>query len=495
MTEENVVYDLAIIGSGPGGYHAALRAASYGAKVALIEKEERLGGTCSNWGCIPTKALFASAEMIADLKENAEEFGVNVDDFTTDFSKAAERKNKIVKELTSGIESLCNARDVDVFKGFGSLVGGNIYTNFQVKISGEDEKIIDAKRVILATGSKPAQIPSFNIDHERILDSDDILAPDFKELPESMIVIGAGVIGCEFANILAEFGVQVTMLEYLPTILANEERIAVNFVKRKLKKLGVKIHTGKNVLSVENNGDKVVATVCDAKAPKDEVPCQEKQTFDADLCVVSIGRAKVSEGLGLDNFNIETKRGAIQINHETMETTYTGIYSIGDVTGILMLAHFASYQGDVAVSNALSSIGGFDVHPARADFSTVPATTFTNPVIGSVGLRRKEAKEKYGDILVGRFMYRSSGKAKCMGKETGMMMVIADEKSDKIVGATCVGESAAELISEVSVSMRLGLTTEEMAKVIHSHPTLSEICLEAIEDVHGMAIHKAGRRR
>ena len=216
----------------------------------------------------------------------------------------------------------------------------------------------------------------------------------------------------------------------------------------------------------------------------------------AEQCLVSIGRMKVTAGLGLENFQISLQRGSIPINHESMETSFPGIYAIGDCTGILMLAHFASYQGDIAVSNALSSIGGFDgVHPQKADFATVPATTFTHPNIGSVGLRQKEAKEKYGEILVGRFLYQSSGKAKCMGEETGFMMVIADARTDKIVGASCVGEAAPELISEISVGMRLGLTTHQMASVIHSHPTLSEIVLEAVEDVHGMAIHKAGRRR
>ncbi len=205
---------------------------------------------------------------------------------------------------------------------------------------------------------------------------------------------------------------------------------------------------------------------------------------------------KVTEGLGLEKFQIKLKRDSIPINHESMETSFPGIYAIGDCTGILMLAHFASYQGDIAVSNALSSIGGFDgVHPEKADFATVPATTFTHPNIGSVGLRRIEAKEKYGDILVGRFSYQSSGKAKCMGEEIGFMMVIADARTSKIVGASCIGEAAPELISEISVAMRLNLTTHQMASVIHSHPTLSEIVLEAVEDVHGMAIHKASKRR
>lgn len=498
MAEEESLYDLIIIGSGPGGYHSALRAASYGAKVALIEKEPRLGGTCSNWGCIPTKALYSSAKMIADLKEKAALLGINVGNVDYDFAKAVDRKNQVVRELTDGIAQLCKIKKVEVFKGFGSLVEGNIYTNITVNIHQDDGSDIQikGKRIILATGSEPAAIPAFNIDHKKILDSDDILRSDFKTIPKRLIVIGGGVIGCEFANIFAEFGSEVTILEYLPTILANEEKLIVKTLKKKFSSLGITILESKNVLSVDNTESGIKATLCDAKVPREETEQAEKQVIEADMCLVSIGRSKFTGGLGLEKFQVRLQRGSIPINHETMETSFPGIYAIGDCTGILMLAHFASYQGDIAVANALSSVGGFEgVHPEKADFSTVPATTFTHPNIGSVGLRQKEAKEKYGEILVGRFAYASSGKAKCMAEEDGFMMVIADARTDKIVGASCIGEAAPELISEISVAMRLGLTTHQLASVIHSHPTLSEIALEAVEDTHGMAIHKAGKRR
>ncbi len=495
------VFDLIIIGSGPGGYHSAIRAASYGAKVALIEKDDVLGGTCSNRGCIPTKALYSSTKFLADVREKAEKFGIQINgEITPNFSIAIERKNKIVKELTDGISGLCKAKKVSIFYGFGSLLGGNIYINFDVSIMLNDgkETNIKGKRVILATGSAPAAIPAFNIDHKNILDSDDILdvKKGFNTNPKSLIIIGGGVIGCEFANIFAQYGTKVILLEYLPTILANEEKLIVKTIKKEFKKLNISIYESKNVLSVVKTDKGVKATICDANLAPEESEKGKKQEFDADMCLVSIGRKKVIDNLGLEKFQIHIQRGAISINHETMETSFPGIYAIGDCTGILMLAHFASYQGDISVANALSAIGGFDgVYPKKSDFATVPATTFTHPNIGSVGLRQKEAKEKYGEILVGRFYYTSSGKAKCMGEEIGFMMVIADKRSDKIVGASCIGESAPELISEVSVAMRLGLTTYQMASVIHSHPTLSEIVLEAVEDIHGMAIHKAGKRR
>ncbi|MHA1918415.1 MAG: dihydrolipoyl dehydrogenase family protein, partial [Promethearchaeota archaeon] len=407
MSFEIEIFDLAIIGSGPGGYHSALRATSYDAKVALIEKDDRFGGTCSNRGCIPTKALYSSARLIAEIREKSEKFGININGgISLDFSKAVEHKNKVVEELTAGISQLLKVKKVAVFKGFGSILSGDIYKNFNVSIkNGDQETIIKARRVIIATGSAPANIPVFNIDHKRILDSDDILdyKRGFKEAPKSLIIIGGGVIGCEFANIFAEFGTKVTILEYLPRILATEEKIIVKQLKKEFKKLEIEIHESRNVLSVESDGNEITAITCDAKIPRDQLKDAETQIFKAEKCLVSIGRIKVSEGLGLEKFNIKLLRGAIPVNRETMETPFPGIYAVGDCTGLLMLAHFASHQGDIAVINALSSIGRFeDVFPQKVDFSTVPATIFTHPNIGSVGLRQKEAKEKYGELLIGR---------------------------------------------------------------------------------------------
>lgn len=493
------IFDLIIIGSGPGGYHAALRAASYDAKVALIEKADRLGGTCSNWGCIPTKALYSSAKLIADIREKSEKFGVRLKDgFTLDFAQANERKNQVVKQLTDGIRQLCKAKKVEVFHGFGKLVYGNKKNGFRVSISKDDnDTYITGKRIILATGSAPVSIPSFNIDHKFIIDSDDILHPNFNEVPESLLIIGGGVIGCEFANIFAEFGSKVTILEYLPTILATEEKMIVKMVKKRLQHHGIGIHERKNVLSITSTPEGIKAVTCDAKVPFNEVQGAEKQEFVAKKCLVSIGRKKVSEGLNLESFGIETERGAIVIDQKTMETACPGIYAIGDCTGVLMLAHYASYQGDVAVAHILDSLEGMDkMHSPYKEHKIVPATIFTHPNIGSVGLTQKEAKQKYGKVLVGRFSYQSSGKALCMGEaDEGMMIVIVDQATDKIVGATCYGEGAPELISEIAVAMENGLTTHDIGNTIHSHPTISEIALEAVEDTHGLAIHKAGKRK
>ena len=491
MSEE--VYDLAVIGAGPGGYHAAIRAAQYGAKVALIEKEN-LGGTCLNWGCIPTKALYASAHLIEQIKES-EEFGIEVADFKPNFAKAVEKKNEIVKELVSGIESLEKAWKNDVYMGYGKIVGGNANDGFDISIEGEDTKTIKAKRVIIATGSSPALIPAFNIDHERILTSDDILAPDYKTVPEKLLIIGAGVIGCEFANIFANFGSKVIMLEYLSTPIATEERRVIKELVKKLESNGIEIFTSQNVLSVENTGSGVKATTCDASVPRDEVDSAEKSTYEADLCLVSIGRAKESSNLGLEEMGIETERGAIKIDQKTCETAVKGIYAIGDValSGAPMLAHVASHMGDVAVANALASIGGYPVKSQETEYSVVPATIFTSPNIGSVGLRRNQAKDKGIDVLQGMFPYASLGKAKCMREDEGFLIILADKESLKIVGASCIGAEAPEIISEISLAMKNDLTVHDIAETIHSHPTISEMVLEGAESVVGMAIHRKGR--
>jgi len=489
MSEQQ--YDLVVIGAGPGGYHAAIRAAQYGAKVALIEKKN-LGGTCLNWGCIPTKALYASAHLIEQIKE-ADEFGVEISDFNANFAKAVERKNKVVKELVGGIEALEKAWKNDIFMGFGKIVGGNATDGFEISIQGEDNKIINGKRVLIATGSSPALIPAFNIDHDKILTSDDILHPDFKTIPERLLIIGAGVIGCEFANIFATFGSKVIMLEYLPGAIATEEPMIVKQLMKKFTKKEIELHTSQNVLSVENTGSGVKATTCAADVPRDQVDSAEKSTFEADLCLVSIGRAKESSNLGLEDLGIENMRGAIKVKPDTLETSVPGIYAIGDVTGGIMLAHVASYEGDVAVVNALSSLGGFPVHPIKTDYRIVPATIFTSPNIGSVGLRRKVAKEQGIDVLMGQFPFQSLGKAKCMGEEEGFIMILGDKQTHKIVGASCIGTEAPELIAEIALAMQHGLTVHEVAETIHSHPTISEMVLEGCEAVVGKAVHKKGR--
>ena len=490
---ESVEYDVAILGAGPGGYHAAVRAAQYGAKVALIEKAN-LGGTCLNWGCIPTKALYASADLIQIIREHGQSFGVNCD-LKLNFAKAVERKNNVVKDLVEGIAGLQKAWKNDVYFGHGKISGGNANEGFNISIEGDNPKNIKAKRVIIATGSSPAMIPAFNIDHDRILTSDDILDPKFNIIPKRLLIIGAGVIGCEFANIFATFGSKVIMLEYLSSPIATEEPMVVKELQKKLESLDIELNVSQNVLSVENTGSGVKATTCDASVPRDQVESAEKSYFEADYCLVSIGRARESKNIGLEDLGIETNRGAISIDTKTTETSVKGIFAIGDVaaSGAPMLAHVASYMGDIAVANALASLGSFPVEEKATDYKVVPATIFTNPNIGSVGIRRKQAKDLGIDVAMGRFAYASLGKAKCAGHEEGFLLILADKDTHKIIGASCIGAEAPELIAEIALAMQHGLTIHDVGETIHSHPTISEMVLEAAEDVFGMAIHKKGR--
>lgn len=485
-------YDIVIIGAGPGGYQAAIRAAQYGAKVALIEKD-KLGGTCLNRGCIPTKALYASAYLIEQIKEKAEEFGIEIKDFSINFAKAMERKNKVVKELVEGIIALQKAWKNKVYEGHGKIIGGNIKTGFKISIQGKDNEIINTKTVIIATGSSPALIPNFNIDHERILTSDDVLDPHFNTIPKRLLIIGAGIIGCEFAYIFNHFGSKVIMLEYLNTPIATEEPMIIRELQNKFKKLGIEIHTSLNVLSIENTDSGVKAITCAASVPKEEINNAEKFTYMADLCLVSIGREKESKNIGLEKLGIKINRGSIKVDPFTLETSVRGIYAIGDVTGGLLLAHVASYEGDIAVSNALSRIGGFPVKEKRADYSVIPKTIFISPNIGSVGLRRKSAKNQGIDVIMGIFPFQSHGKAKCMGEVSGFLQILCNKVTNKIIGASCVGVEAPELIAEIALAMQNDLTIQNINSTVHSHPTISEMVSEASHAVLGKAIHKKGR--
>ena len=488
-------FDLIVIGGGPGGYHAAIRASQYGAKVALIEKD-RVGGTCLNRGCIPTKALYSSAKLLEDIEQKSKKFGLILpEEPKVDFARVVENKNQLVKKMAGEIEQLLKRNDVELYPGFGSILGGDINSGFDVKIEGAESTAIKGKRIIIATGSKPALIPAFNIDHERILTSDDILDPNFKTIPKTLLIIGGGVIGCEFGYIFSKLGSKVTILEYLENILATEEKSIVKELKKKFKEMNIEIHENLNCLNVKNTGHRVEITSCSSKENPDEIESAEKFTFTADYCLVSIGRAKYVKNLGLEKTHIQTNQGQIEVNPTSLETDEPGIYAIGDVTGGLMLAHVASYEGDVAVSNALASLNEFDIEPAKVTYDVVPTTIFTSPEIASVGFKENVARLLGYKCFIGRFAYNALGKAKCEGEEEGFLMIIADQETDEILGASCIGAEAPELIAEIALAINNNLTVEDITRTIHSHPTMSELVLEACEDVHGLSIHKARRRR
>lgn len=455
---------LTVIGAGPGGYVAAIRAAQLGARVTVIEERE-VGGTCLNLGCIPTKALVASSEVLHRMRR-AEEYGLVINgDIRPDLKKIMERKDKIVSIQVKGIRSLFKSRDIQLIEGRAELLDGK-----KVRVRKKDgtEETLEADFIIIATGSRPASIPAFPADGVNILSSDDVWR--LTEIPKSMVIIGAGVIGCEFACIFRELGTDVTMVELLPRALSTEDEDISDIMEKELKKKKIKLLTSVKVESVTRSSSEVILRLSDGKELR------------AEKVLVSIGRSFNSEGLGLEKIGIEKgKRGEIKVN-ERMETSIKGIYAIGDVTGGILLAHVASKEGIVASTNAC---GGDE----RIDYSVVPAAIFTSPEIASVGLREFQAKEAGIPIVTGSFQYRALGKAHAMGEITGLFKIVADAKTDRVLGVHIIGAHASDIIHEAALAIKAGLRVKDIAEMIHSHPTLSEGLMEAAEDVHNRAIH------
>jgi dihydrolipoamide dehydrogenase len=462
---------LTIIGSGPGGYVAAIRAAQKGAQTTVIESAE-VGGTCLNWGCIPTKTLIASAEALAHMR-NASDFGIDVaGEVNYNLAKIRDRKDKVVSTQVKGVRSLFKSWGVKLIDGRGSLISPDV-----VRVVQKDGTTMDIKsdKVIIATGSRPAKIPGFPFDGDNVITSDD--AVQLKRIPKSLLIVGAGVIGSEFAFIYRTFGAEVTMVEMMPRAISTEDEEMSEIIERELKKAKIKLLTNVKVDKVEKGSDNLMA-----------VTLSNGQVLKVEQVLVSIGRSMNSEDLGLEVLGINKgKRGEITVN-ERMETSVPGIFAIGDVTGNIMLAHVASHQGLVAVENALGGNAAMDYH-------CVPAGIFTMPEIGSVGLREWEAREKGIKYQVGRFQFRGLGKAHAMGEIVGMAKIIAEESTDKVLGVHICGSHATDLIHEGALAIKMGATAKQLGGMIHAHPTLSEAILEAAEDVHKLAIHvpKSGK--
>ncbi len=457
---------LTIIGAGPGGYVAAIKAAQSGASVTVIEDTD-VGGTCLNRGCIPTKALVASSEMLAKARES-DKFGIEISgDIKPNFSKIIERKNRIVSAQVKGIRGLFKSWGVVLKEGRASLVSAN-----EVEITLKDGSTgkLDSDRIIIATGSRPARIPGFPFDGENIITSDEAL--ELTAIPQSLLIIGAGVIGCEFACIYRELGSEVTMVEMLPRAVATEDQEVSSLLEKEFRKKKIRLHTGVKVEKVEKKEDGVHVFLSDGKE------------LIAEKVLVSIGRSLNSDNIGLEKAGvIRGTRGEITVN-EKMETNIPGIYAIGDVTGGMMLAHIASKQGIIAAQNA---VGMNEV----MDYSVVPAAIFTDPEIASVGLREHQAEEKGLKFRTGRFQFRALGKAHAIGEIAGFIKIISEESTDKILGVHIIGPHASDLIHEAAVALKAGLTARDIAGTIHAHPTLSEGVMESAEDVHGEAIHAA----
>lgn len=462
-------FDIIVVGGGPGGYVAAIRAAQMGAKTALVERA-MLGGTCLNRGCIPTKALYYSAKTLNTVRRAAA-FGVNASEIGFDLAKAVERKDGVVNKLVSGVEQLLKGNGVEVVRGEAYIESAG-----RLRVSaGSAIELYGAKNIVVATGSEPAMIPAFNIDGVNVLTSTEML--NLKKTPQSLLIIGGGVMGCEFASMFSSFGSSVTVVELLPAILSTEDKIVSRVVAKRFKETGVNVLTEVSVEGIE--------IIAGGNAVKTRL--KDGREFITEKALVSIGRDFNSKGMGLEALGVNIERGAVVVN-ERMETNVKGIYAIGDVTGRMLLAHVASAHGIVAISNILGKA-------ASMDYSCVPAGIFTDPEIGSVGLKEKEAEEKGIQVKVGRFPYAASGKALGMDETDGFVQILADPDTDRVLGASIVGAHATDLLGEVTLAVKAGVKAVDIAGAVHAHPTLPELIMEAAEDVHGMAIHKIGRKR
>lgn len=455
---------ITILGAGPGGYVAAIRAAQLGAEVTVIEESE-VGGTCLNWGCIPTKTLIASAEVLHKVK-NAHNYGLDLEGTASpDIQKIVERKNRVVGTQVKGIRALFKSWRVNLVEGRGRIEGpGKIRVAFK---NGSSEDI-HSDKIIIATGSRPAQIPGFPFDGLHILSSDHATNPAF--IPRSLIIIGAGVIGCEFAFINNEFGADVTLVEMMPHAVSGEDDEISELLERELKKKKIKLLTNTSVEKAVVKGEGISVQLSDGN------------TLEAEQVLVSVGRTVNTKDIGLETAGVKTgQKGEIMVD-SCMQTSVKDIYAVGDVTGGIMLAHLASREGIVAAENAL---GG----NATVNYDVVPAAIFTSPEIGSVGLRERQAAAKGIKYKTGRFPYRALGKAHAMGEITGMFKIISEEGTDRILGAHIIGPHASDLVHEIAVAMEKGLSVRDIARTIHAHPTLAEGIMEAAEDVHDQAIH------
>jgi dihydrolipoamide dehydrogenase len=446
-------YDIVIIGAGPGGYVAAMRAAQLGARVALIERD-RVGGVCLNWGCIPTKAMVSSVELLLEI-ERAEEFGVVVGEPGFDFSRMMSRKDEVVEKLVSGVETLLEARKVEVISGQAELISPT-----RVRVSGESTRELDAKHVIIATGSVPAMPPVPGLDLPGVITSNEIVALD--EAPDDLVIVGGGVIGVEFASIFSALGTRVTIIEMLPSLLTTVDEELARRHQQLLRRQGVDVHTKSPLKEVRQGTNRLEVAY---EGPKGE------GVVEADLVLMSTGRVPYTEGLNLQEIGVKLEKRAIVVD-EHMATSVPGIYAIGDVTGEYMLAHVASHEGEVAVEHAMG-------RDSTIDYKAVPNCVFTIPEIAGVGLMEQEAKEQGLPYKKSRFPFSASGRAVAMGETTGLVKMICEQDTGQILGLHIMGPHATDMIAEGALAIQSGASAEDIVRTIHAHPTLPEAVREA----------------
>jgi dihydrolipoamide dehydrogenase len=471
----DTIYDMVIIGGGPGGYTTAIRAGQYGLKVALVEREKKLGGTCLHWGCIPTKSILFDAEIYDHIK-NAAEHGIEgVGQVTVNWKTILDRKNGIITKHVKGLDFLMRKNKVTVIEGYGRLTGPakNGMHSISVEAANGEKKTIQARNVVVATGSDARMLPGVEADADRILTNMEILV--LPQIPKSMVVIGAGAVGVEFGSIFKSFGSEITIVEYLPQLVPNEDGDVSKELARVFRKRGIDTHTGAKVEKVEKTatGVKVTFTTADGKTVVKE----------AEKVLVAVGRAPRTANIGLESTKVQLERGFIRTD-EWMQTAEPGIFAIGDiVAGLPQLAHVAGMCGMVVAAK----IAGKAARPVRRD--RIPGCTYCEPQIGSVGMTEAQAKAAGLEVKVGKFPFSANSKASIVGSHEGFIKVVADARYGEVLGVHIIGPQATELIAEAVVAMQLEATVEELMFTIHAHPTLAEAMLDGFGSVENMAIN------
>ena len=468
-------YDVVVIGAGTGGYVAAIRAAQLGLKTAVVERQPSLGGTCLNWGCIPTKALLEHAHALK-IAQDAKEWGLVLGDVkpSIDMNRVNARRTKVVTGLTKGVEFLFKKNKIDWIKGSGRLAGQG---RVEVTAAGADPQTLQAKEIIVATGSYARSVPGIELDGTRIITSDQAIA--LAEVPASLAIMGSGAVGVEFASIYRRFGSAVTIIELLPRLVPNEDEAVSAELEKAFKKRGIVSKTGTKVMSAVVKDGQVTLEMQDAKGKTESLTVQ--------TLLVATGRGPVTDGLGAQEMGLEMERGYIKVD-SLFRTSVPGISAVGDVitmgTGAHpQLAHLSSAEGIVLAER----IAGHDVKPINYD--QVPGCTYCDPEIGSIGLTEAEAVARGYEVQVGSFPFGVLGRAKIANEVEGFVKIVADKKYDEILGVHMIGPRATELVAEAAVALRLECTVEELIRTIHAHPTMSEAVGEAAHAVHGAAIH------
>ena len=465
-------YDLIVIGAGTGGYVAAIRAAQLGLKVAVVEKQPSLGGTCLNWGCIPTKALLEHAHAFKVAQE-AGEWGIDIGGAKPSISmpKVHARKDKVVKGLTKGIEFLFKKNKIDWIRGTGRLAGKG-----KVDVSGESTQSLNAKHVIVATGSQPRGVPGIEIDRKSIITSDEAI--HLADVPKRLAIMGSGAVGVEFASIFRRFGSEVTIIELLPRLVPIEDEAVSAELEKVFKKQGIKVMTGTKATGAKTGAAGVTLTL-----EKDG----KTSTLEVDKLLVATGRGPVTAGLGAEEAGLKLERGYVKVSPD-YSTGVPGIWAIGDVItfdqpGHPQLAHLSSAEGIVLAERIVGRT------PPPINYDQVPGCTYCDPEIGSIGLTEQEAKKRGYDIAVGVFPFGVLGRAKIAGETDGFVKIVADKKYDEVLGVHMIGPRSTELVAEAVLALRLECTVEELVRTIHAHPTMSEAVGEAAHAAHGAAIH------